>query len=112
MINLHRRDVVLGLHRVRIHVVIDELRGEGPLRLRDERLHLQSNRIELRRRNRVVREGIANQQSIGAQALCSRIVDCILNNVAPQRVGSQTAIAGGCGRRAEVADSILRVRYR
>src|SRR5690349_21824880 len=61
VVDLNRRDVVLGLDRIWVYVVLDRVGRERSLRLRDQGLNFQSDRIELASRDRIARERIPDE---------------------------------------------------
>ena len=61
VVDLNRRNKVLGLGLIWVDVVFDQPGRERSLRLRDQGLNVQSDLIELGGRNRVVRERIPDK---------------------------------------------------
>src|SRR5205814_1741557 len=62
VVDLNRRNIVLGLDGIWVDVVLKQPDRQRSLRLRDQGLNLQSYRIEPRcRQNRVSRERIPDQ---------------------------------------------------
>ena len=53
VIDLNGRNIVFGLRLIRVEIVVDQLGRVGPLRVGDQSLNLQSDRIELRQGNRI-----------------------------------------------------------
>src|SRR5580704_19473111 len=101
VVDLNRRNMVRGMDRIWVYVVIDQLGRERSLRLRDQGLNSQSDRIEPARRNDIARERSSNKGSIGRQPLRGRIVNRIRNDRVPQRVRSYNFVGGrrlGCAK--------------
>ena len=100
VVDLNRRNIVLGLGLIWVDIVLDQPGRLRSLRLRDQGLNVQSDLIQLGDRNRVVCERIPDQVAVD-QSLRGRIVNRVLNDRPAQHIRSQNLVAGrrrGCAK--------------
>ena len=108
MVDLNRRNIVRGMDRIWVYVVIDQLSRERSLRLRDQGLNSQRDRIEPAHRNDITRECSPDKASIGRQPLRGRIVNRVRNDRVAQRIRSYNLVGGGRLGCAKIPDLVLR----